>query len=242
VPGLGRLHFITNHPAAMTPRLAGVFRDVPTVCPYLHMPAQSGSDRVLARMNRGYTAAAYLERVAMVRDANPDVAVASDFIVGFPGETEADFEATLDLVRRARFAGGFVFKYSPRPGTKAAERMDDDVPDGDKRRRHEALLDLVGEVAAEENRALVGRTVEVLVEGPSPRPNLNAGGPARIERPGWVQQRGRTRCHRLVVFDGPPDLAGAEVRVGIERASAVTLFGRLAASPQTSETGSRSRA
>ena len=221
--GPARLAFITNHPKAMTERLARVFRDVPTVSPYLHMPAQSGSDAVLARMNRGYTAAEYAERVAMVREARPDVAVASDFIVGFPGETAEDFEATLDLVRRMRFAGAFVFKYSPRPGTAAAERYADDVPLEEKRRRNQALLAAVEEVAGEENQQFVGRRVKVLVEGPSLRANLEEG------RGGAAMQlRGRTPCHRIVVFDGPPDAVGTEVDVAIWKAGPLTLFGRLA--------------
>ena len=227
VPGLARLAFITSHPRAMTPRIARLF-DVPRVCPYLHMPAQSGSDAVLARMNRGYTAAEYADRVAMVRQVRPDVAVASDFIVGFPGETEADFEATLDLVRRMRFSQAFVFKYSPRPGTPAAARGVDDVPVAEKRRRHQALLDLVQEIAGEENRRLVGRRAVVFVEGPSPRPNLDAGR-TRASRPGWVQLRGRTPDNRIAVFDGPPDLAGTEVEVDVVDASPLTLFAVLPA-------------
>jgi len=149
-PDLARLSFITSHPRAMTERLAAVFRDVPKVVPYLHMPAQSGSDAVLARMNRGYTAAEYEDRVAMVRSRRPGLTVESDFIVGFPGETAEDFEATVDLVRRVRFAGAFVFKYSPRPGTAAAERFPDDVPAAEKRRRHSRLLALVKEIAREQ--------------------------------------------------------------------------------------------
>ena len=149
-PDLARLSFITSHPQAMTERLAAVFRDVPKVVPYLHMPAQSGSDAVLARMNRGYTAAEYEDRVAMVRARRPGLKVESDFIVGFPGETAEDFEATVNLVRRVRFAGAFVFKYSPRPGTAAAERFPDDVTAAEKRRRHSRLLALVKEIAREQ--------------------------------------------------------------------------------------------
>ena len=266
-PGLRRLRFITSHPKAMTARLASVFRDVPAVCPHLHMPAQSGSDAVLERMNRGYTAAEYARRVAMVREAAPQVAVASDFIVGFPGETLSDFEATLDLARRMRFASGFVFKYSPRPGTLAARAYPDDVPRKEKERRHRQLLDLISEIASEENQAFVGRRGEVLVEGLAPRPRLNdrlatrrvAGGEETApvgsgrgsssslqpQASGLIQWRGRTPCHRLVVFDGPPfggapfgsepqgrrqgrpDLAGELVTVRIDRAGPITLFATL---------------
>jgi tRNA-2-methylthio-N6-dimethylallyladenosine synthase len=173
VPGLARLSFITSHPRAMDEKLARVFRDIPRVSPYLHMPAQSGSDAVLGRMNRGYTAAEYLDRVALVRALRPGMAVASDFIVGFPGESEADFQATVALVRCARFSQAFVFKYSPRPGTLAARRFEDDVPDAVKRRRNNDLLAVVEEVAGEENRKFVGRTVRVFVEELAPRPKLN---------------------------------------------------------------------
>jgi tRNA-2-methylthio-N6-dimethylallyladenosine synthase len=224
VNGVSRLYFVTNHPRQVTPRLAAAFRSLPAVCPYLHMPAQAGSDVVLARMNRGYTAEEYRERVAMVRQAAPYVAVHSDFIVGFPGETAEDFEATLDLVRQVRPAGAFVFKYSPRPGTLAARKFPDDVPVKEKRRRNQALLDLVGRIAAEDNQAFVGRSLDILVEGPSPRQPQAA-----------LQWRGRTRCRRIVVFDGPPEsapasgkpLAGREVRVRVEAAGALTLFASL---------------
>ena len=240
-PGLARLAFITNHPRALDGRLARVFRDVPKVSPYLHVPAQSGSDAVLARMNRGYTAAEYLDRVAMVRAVRPDVAVASDFIVGFPGETPADFEATLDLVRRARFSAAFVFKYSPRPGT-AAVRYPDDVPMADKRRRNQELLALVERISGEENAAFVGRTVRVFVEELAPRPRLNASphqarpqnGAVPLPRPSSLAPRpslpplrGRTPCNRIAVFDGPPALIGTEGVVRITASTPLTLFGEL---------------
>jgi tRNA-2-methylthio-N6-dimethylallyladenosine synthase len=225
-PGLDRLSFITSHPRAMTADLAAVFRDVSKVCPYLHMPAQSGSDTVLARMNRGYTAGEYAERVAMVRAMRPDVAVSSDFIVGFPGETEADFEATMDLVRRMRFSSAYVFKYSPRPDTAAAARLPDDVPTDEKRRRNIALLALVGEIAAEENQRLVGRRMSVFVEGLAPRPHLDAAREVgKSENP---QLRSRTPCNRIVVFDGPPLLVGGLADVTILRAGPQTLFGKMA--------------
>jgi tRNA-2-methylthio-N6-dimethylallyladenosine synthase len=241
VPGLVRLSFITNHPRALDERLASVFRDVPQVIPYLHMPAQSGSDAVLARMNRGYTHSQYLERVALVRSMRPDVAVASDFIVGFPGETDDDFRATVDLVRRARFTQAFVFKYSPRPGTIAAERLEDDVPDPVKRRRNNDLLALIEEVAGEENKKYVGQVLRVFVEELAPRPRLNKN----VSQAGWltesstphsalriphlVQLRGRAPTNHIVVFDGPPELIGTEVDVRIDDATPLTLFGTLLA-------------
>jgi tRNA-2-methylthio-N6-dimethylallyladenosine synthase len=177
--------------------------------------------------------------------------VASDFLVGFPGETAADFQATCDLVRRARFSGAFVFKYSARPGTAAARQFPDDVPDAEKRRRNQALLALVGEITGEENRAFVGRTVRVLAEEISPRgrqgeDSTRRGGrqerrasaaakrgseffnpPFAIRNPQLLQLRGRTPCHRIVVFDGPPPLVGSEVDVEVIGSSPLTLFGRL---------------
>lgn len=227
-PGLVRLSFITNHPAAMTERLAAAFRDVPKLCPYLHMPAQSGSDAVLARMNRRYTAAEYVDRVAMVRAARPDVAVASDFIVGFPGETEADFEATAALVERVRFSGSFVFKYSPRPGTRAAEKFPDDVPTAEKRRRNNALLRLVERISGEENAKFVGRTVRVFVESLSLRPGLNSRNPQDVQPSvAEPQLKSRTPCHRIAVFNGPESLVGTEVDVRIVKSTPLTLFGEL---------------
>ena len=227
-PSLARLAFITNHPRAFDERLAALFRDAAKVCLYLHMPAQSGSDAVLARMNRRYTAAEYLDRVAMARQAQPDVGVASDFIVGFPGETPADFEATMDLVRRVRFSAAFVFKYSPRPGTVAAERYPDDVPAEEKRRRHARLLALVEEISGDENAKFVGRTVRVFVEELAPRPKLNERGRPGDRLNGGVQLRGRTPCNRIVVFDGPAALIGTEMDVEVKASSALTLFGELA--------------
>jgi len=165
IPGIRRIKFITNHPKHMTDDLLQAVRDLPTVCPYLHVPAQSGSDRILQRMRRGYTAAEYREMICRIREMIPEAAITSDFIVGFCGETEEDFEATMELVRWARFKNSFIFKYSPRPGTKAAELFNDDVPDEVKRDRNRRLLALQNEISLEENRKFIGRRVEVLVEG-----------------------------------------------------------------------------
>jgi len=165
ISGIRRIKFITNHPKHMTDDLLQAVRDLPSVCPYLHVPAQSGSDRVLQRMRRGYTAAEYREMICRIRETVPDGAITSDFIVGFCGETEEDFEATMELVRWARFKNSFIFKYSPRPGTKAVELYEDDVPEEVKRDRNRRLLALQNEISLEENRKFVGRRVEVLVEG-----------------------------------------------------------------------------
>jgi tRNA-2-methylthio-N6-dimethylallyladenosine synthase len=173
------------------------------VAPYLHLPAQSGSDRVLYRMKRRYTAAEYLDRIGRVRSAVPDVAVSSVFIVGFPGETEEDFQATLDLVRAARFANLFAFRYSPRPGTAAARWGGDSVvPDETASDRLRRLLDLQTGLQRESNRALEGREIEVLVEG--------------TDRDG--RTRGRTPCNRIAHVTGSDDARpGDYVRVRITR-------------------------
>ena len=215
VESLRRLKFVTNHPRDMTRDLVRAVRDLPTVSPYLHVPAQSGSNRVLERMRRGYTAEAYRGMLAMIGEIVPGAAVTSDFIVGFPGETEEDFRATVDLVRQARF------KNSPRPGTKAAELYPDDVPDAIKRRRNNELLAIQNEISRQQNRPLLGRTVEILVEGPS-KTSLK-----RDEQGPVVQLTGRTVCDRIVVFEGRRELAGEIVPVEICRTDAFTLFGQL---------------
>jgi tRNA-2-methylthio-N6-dimethylallyladenosine synthase len=220
IEGLRRIKFVTNHPRHMTPALLAAVRDLPKVSPYLHVPVQSGSDRVLSAMRRGYTAAEYREMLAAIRETVPGAAVTSDFIVGFSGETDEDFQATVDLVREARFKNCFIFKYSPRPGTKAAELYADDVPDEVKRRRNNELLDLQDAISLEDNQPFVGRQVEILVEGPS-----KAAKKAK-SADGTLQLVGRTRCDRIVVFEGPRALAGRIVDVTIDHVDAFTLFAR----------------
>ena len=211
LPGLARLRFVTSHPKDMTPYILRAMRDLPAVCEHLHMPPQSGNDRILKAMNRKYTAAHYRELVALARETVPGIALAGDFIVGFPGETEAEFDDTAALLRDMRFGTAFVFKYSPRPGTAAA-RLPDDVPEPEKRRRNQVLLGIQSHIALEENARFVGREVEVLVEGPSLRD------PARLT--------GRLRTNHIVVFPGPASLAGELVRVQIESSTALTLKGK----------------
>ncbi|HZL71883.1 MAG TPA: radical SAM protein, partial [Planctomycetota bacterium] len=187
-------------------------RDLPKACKYVHMPAQSGSDAVLKRMRRGYTVARYLSLVERLRERVPGVEIASDFIVGFPGETEADFEATLELSRRVRFQNAFVFQYSPRPGTDAAA-MADDVPEEEKGRRNRELLALQEGISREKNAARVGQRLEILVDGPS------KNNPRR--------QAGRTDTNQIVHFEADRDLRGRFVDVDITSSTALTLFGAL---------------
>ncbi len=221
IAGIRRLRFVTNYPRHMTADLLQAVRDLPKVCPCLHVPAQSGSDAVLKRMKRGYTVGQYREMLAAIRQTVPQAAVTSDFIVGFCGETEEDFQQTVELVRESRFKNAFIFKYSPRPGTKSAELWADDVPDPVKRRRNQDLLALQNAISWEENQPFVGRAVEVLVEGPSKVARKSA------EEGGTVQLSGRTVCDRIVVFDGPQAWTGRLVQVKIEAADALTLFGRV---------------
>jgi tRNA-2-methylthio-N6-dimethylallyladenosine synthase len=218
IEGLWRLKFVTNHPCHMTDELVEAVRDLDTVSPYFHVPAQSGSDRILKLMRRGYTSGQYREMLDRIRRAVPGAAVTSDFIVGFCGETESEFEETLELVRQARFKNSFIFKYSPRPLTYAAKHYADDVPEEEKRRRNNALLAVQNAISEEDNQPLVGRMVAILVEGPSKASGkLGDGGIA-------AQLVGRTVHDQIVVFDGPADLIGRIIPVKIEKASAFTLF------------------
>ncbi len=243
IEGIRRLKFVTNHPRHMTAALLQAVRDLPKVSPYLHVPAQSGANAVLRRMNRGYTVESYREMLARLRETIPGAAVTSDFIVGFCGETEEEFLQTAALVRDARFKNSFIFKYSGRPGTKAAELYEDDVPEAVKRRRNNELLAIQNAISLEDNQPFLGRTVEILVEGPSKvakkcgnakckmqiaNCTMSAANPqSPIPNPSVVQLVGRTTCDRIVVFEGPLRLTGRILPVVIERVDAFTLFGRL---------------
>ena len=219
--GVERIKFITSFPNDMTDDLLQAVADLPHVSRYIHVPAQSGCDQILARMKRMYTVAYYEEMLARMREAIPGVAISSDFIVGFCGETEESFARTVGLVERARFKNSFIFKYSPRRGTKADERFADDVPEEVKKRRNNELLAVQAAISLKDNRDLIGREVTVLVEGPSR---------TTTRRVGWDgidQLTGRTPCDRIVVFRGHERLVGQMVRVWIQDASAVTLFGQV---------------
>ena len=225
IEGLDRVKFVTNYPRDMTDDLIAAVRDLPSVCPYLHVPAQHGSDAVLARMKRGYTIGDYLEMLGRIRAALPAAAVTSDFIVGYCGETDDEFAATLDLVRRCDFKNSFIFKYSPRPGTKAHERLADDVPEEVKKERHRALLEAQETVSLAGNRRFVGSRQEVLVEGLSTRDEKREVDPGPD---GVAQLTGRTTCDRIVVFDAPLRLVGRLVEVDILAAGPWSLSGVVA--------------
>lgn len=220
IDGLGRLKFVTNYPRHMTDDLLAAVRDLPKCARYLHVPCQSGSNDVLRRMKRGYTVEEYREMLARIRSTVPGASVTSDWIVGFCGETEADYRATRDLVSEGRFKNSFIFKYSARPGTKADELFPDDVPEDVKQARNNELLDVQDRISEEDNQQFLGREVEILVEGPSKtsrKLGITAG-------PG-LQLTGRTSCDRIVVFEGNERLIGQFARLVIYDATAFTLFG-----------------
>jgi len=175
VPGLARIRFTSPHPADVTPALIAVMRDVPIVAPQLHLPVQSGSDAVLERMERGYTVTAFRDLVARVRDTVPDVALSTDVIVGFPGESLDDYAATYALLEDLRFDQAYLYKYSPRSLTRAAT-WENSVPDDEKSRRLSEVIALQERIAAERNREWIGRAVEILVEGPARRPPGHVAG------------------------------------------------------------------
>jgi tRNA-2-methylthio-N6-dimethylallyladenosine synthase len=211
VEGIDRIRFASPHPRHVTPRLIAAIRDLPKVCKHLHLPVQSGSNRVLQAMRRRYTRESYLDLIGRLRAEVMDIAVSTDMIVGFPGETAAEFEETLSLVREARYHAMYSFKYSPRPNTLAIKRLPDDVPEGEKTRRIVALQDLQREIQAGWHQGMAGRSVEVLVDGPSRR------------RP-WELQ-GRTSGNTVVNFPGPDTWVGRLVRVHITAAAPNSVRG-----------------
>ncbi|HEX5445588.1 MAG TPA: tRNA (N6-isopentenyl adenosine(37)-C2)-methylthiotransferase MiaB [Pirellulales bacterium] len=217
--GIDRIKFVTNFPKDMTDDLLHAVRDLPKCSHYLHVPAQSGSNEVLRRMKRGYRVEEYREMLARIRQTIPAAAVTSDFIVGFCGETEDDFQATAALVRESRFKNSFIFKYSPRPSTKADSLFADDVPEDVKRRRNNDLLAIQNAISEEDNQAFLGRRVEVLVEGPSKSSRKQAADGDVL------QLTGRTNCDRIVVFEGNRRLIGQLVPLLVYDANAFTLFG-----------------
>lgn len=216
LPRVRRLRFITSYPRDFTPRMVAAFARHPNVCPYLHLPVQSGSNAVLRRMGRGYTVESYLELIAEIRAARPEVSLSTDLIVGFPGETEEQFEETVALVQKARFSQIFAFKYSPRPGT-AAPRLDGEVDTETANRRLNDLFALQTPIQHELNLALLGSTLEVIVTGWGKEPGSLVG---------------RTPCHRVIHFTvdaGSPPALGSVIPVTVQRALPHSLVGGAAA-------------
>ena len=224
-PGIERIKFITNFPKDMTDELLHAVRDLPKVCPYLHVPAQSGCNEILKRMKRMYTVESYRDMLARCREIVPGVAISSDFIVGFCGETEESFEKTCALVHEANFKNSFIFKYSPRPGTRGHELYADDVPEEVKKRRNNDLLMIQNAASLHDHRRFIGQRVEVLVEGPSKNAWKHDGS-------GPMQLTGRTMTDHIVVFDGNPRLAGQTMQIDIDDATSFTLYGNVVTGEQ----------
>jgi tRNA-2-methylthio-N6-dimethylallyladenosine synthase len=211
VEGLERIRFMTSHPKDLSEELIDAFASCKKLCPHIHLPVQSGSTRILAKMNRKYTREEYLCLVEKLRIKTPDIAITTDIIVGFPGETEEDFEDTLDLVRKVGLDSAFTFLYSIRKGTPA-EHFSEQIPEHVKHERFNRLVDEVNRISAEKNRALVGQVTEVLAEGKSKT------NPALIT--------GRTGGHKLVNFTTDKDVSGQMVKVLITESTTFSLTGR----------------
>jgi tRNA-2-methylthio-N6-dimethylallyladenosine synthase len=211
VPGIARLRYTTSHPCDMEPSLIAAHRDLPALMPYLHLPVQSGSDRILAAMNRRHTVADYLSAIARVRAARPDIAFSSDFIVGFPGESEADFAATLSLVREVGYAGAYSFKYSARPGTPAAD-LPDQVPEEVKSARLQRLQAEINRQQSQFNARCVGRRFPVLLEKPGRHPG---------------QIVGRTPYLQPVQVSASDRMIGEIAMITIAEVDSNSLFGQL---------------
>lgn len=209
IEGIERIRFVTSHPKDISDRLIRSIAELPKVCEYLHFPMQSGSDNILNKMNRGYTRADYLRIVERLKTAVKGLALSSDFIVGFPGETEEDFERTLSAVEQIRYDNTFMFKYSTRQGTAAA-KYEDDVPAKMKEERHQRLLQTQNRISTEIHKSFIGRQVEVLVEGTSKK------NPSRLT--------GRTRDNKIAVFSGDKGLIGKIIDLQVEDANIHTLY------------------
>jgi tRNA-2-methylthio-N6-dimethylallyladenosine synthase len=213
IGGLERIRFTTSHPQDLSPELTEAFADVTHLCEHLHLPVQSGSDTVLARMRRGYTREEYLERLRRLRDRCPEVALSTDIIVGFPGETDDEFDATLELLEQVEYDEIYSFVYSPRPQTVSAKIYDDDIAEHVKKERLERVQTLQRVISSKKNRQRIGDLEEVLIDGPS---KLKNG-----------QVMGRTRGNRIVNVSGPDSLAGKLAPVRITGATATSLIGAL---------------
>ncbi|KAB2928917.1 MAG: tRNA (N6-isopentenyl adenosine(37)-C2)-methylthiotransferase MiaB [Candidatus Contendobacter sp.] len=217
LPGIDRIRYTTSHPVEFSDRLIEVYARVPQLAGHLHLPVQSGSDRILALMKRGHTVLEYKAKVRKLRAVRPNISLSSDFIVGFPGETERDFEATMALIEDLRFDHSFSFVYSPRPGTPAAS-LPDPTPLAVKKARLARLQARIEELARDVSRRMVGTTQRVLVERPARKDDR--------------QLAGRTENNRVVNFDGPAHLIGQFAEVAITEALPNSLRGRLVAGPE----------
>ncbi len=227
IEGLSRIRFTTSHPKDLSDELIFAFRDLEKLCSHIHLPVQSGSDTILKRMNRKYTRELYLEKIGRLRKISPDIAITSDVIVGFPGETEDDFRATLDLIKEVEFDSLFTFGYSDRKNAPAA-RFSDKVSDDKKNERLQELLELQEYYTVKKNRALVGSTEQILVEGFSKKQGTEDG---QEGLPG-IHWTGRTSTNKIVNFidantiSGDDNLMGNRIVIMIEKAFSHSLWGR----------------
>jgi tRNA-2-methylthio-N6-dimethylallyladenosine synthase len=248
IPAIKRLRFVTSLPRDFGDDILQVIADSPRICRYLHLPVQSGSNRVLAKMNRGYRVEQYKELLVRAKEMIPGVTLATDIIVGFPGETDADYQQTRELLEFARYKNSFIFKYSPRPGTAAYDRIPDDISDEVKRHRNNDLLALQTEISTEIHAGYVGQTVEVFVEGVSQKTRKADASTSRARQEAVsnragvgqsqpltdvrgsseiVQLSGRTGGDLITFFDGDPSLIGQIVKVKVESALPLALSGKL---------------
>jgi tRNA-2-methylthio-N6-dimethylallyladenosine synthase len=223
ITGIEWLKFVTSYPSKeFFNDILHVMADSPKVCRYLHLPAQSGSDKILQAMNRNYTAAGYIEMIEKARSVVTDIAIAGDFIVGFPDETEEDFQATISLLEKVKYKNSFIFKYSPRPGTAADRKMQDNVPPETKQIRNIELLAVQDKISKQLCSNFLNKHLTILVEGLSKKHHLATG-----DDKNTPQLVGRTATEYIVVFNGPQNLIGRFVRVNIVKTSPLTLFGQL---------------
>ncbi len=211
IPGMGRIRFMTSHPIDITVELMEAIRDLPSLCEFIHFPIQAGSSRILKKMHRIYTKEQYFEKVALLRTIIPNASLGTDIIVGFPTETDEEFQETYDAMKELRFSVAFVFAYSPRKGTPAM-RWKDDVPEEVKQERLQKLMDLQAEICNEERAEMLGSTVEVLVE--------------KFNREGTFLT-GRTRCWKKTIFPGDASLIGTVQKIKVHSFTHQTLVGEL---------------
>ena len=212
IGGIERIRFMTSHPKDLSNELINCYATLDKLCPHLHLPVQSGSNKVLREMNRNYTREDYLKIITKLKELVPDISITTDIIIGFPGETEEDFNDTLELVKEVRFDSAFTFLYSIREGTKAA-RMENQIDEKVKHDRFQRLTDTLNEIGLELNQRLVGEILEVLVE--------------EVSKNNAEVLTGRTRTNKLVHFRGNKELIGSTVNVRIENVKTFTLEGSI---------------
>ncbi len=217
IPGMERIRFMTSHPIDITVELMQAIRDLPSLCEFVHFPIQAGSSRILKKMHRIYTKEQYLEKVLLLRQIVPDVTLGTDIIVGFPTETEEEFQETVDVLKQIRYSLAFIFAYSPRKGTPAM-RWKDDIPEEVKLDRLQRLTEVQNEIMNEERQSMLGNAYEVLVE--------------RFNKDGKML-KGRTRCWKKVIFEGDESLIGTLQSVKVHSYSHQTLVGDLVKSRES---------